>query len=87
MSSGNELRCSASGGDKQRSPGIKLCGDPEHITIQRSTQSVSGELLRGPIYRQIASRKGEASPFLNGSGDSETIGAAKRTATKSANTA
>jgi len=42
MSSRNELRCSASGGDKQRSPGIKLCGDPEHITIQRSTQSLIG---------------------------------------------
>jgi hypothetical protein len=37
----------------------------------------------GRYYRQIAPRKGDASPFLNGLGDSETIGAAKRTATKS----
>ena len=41
----------------------------------------------GRYYRQIAPRKGEASPFLSGPGDSETIGAAKRTATKSAHTA
>jgi hypothetical protein len=33
----------------------------------------------GRYYRQIAPRKGDASPFLNGLGDSETIGAAKRT--------
>jgi hypothetical protein len=32
-------------------------------------------------------RERDASPFLNGPGDGETIGAAKRTATKSANTA
>jgi len=41
----------------------------------------------GRYYRQIAPRKAGASPFLNGLGDSETIGAAKRTATKSAHTA
>jgi hypothetical protein len=41
----------------------------------------------GRYYRQIAPRKADASPFLNGLGDSETIGAAKRTATKSAHTA
>jgi hypothetical protein len=41
----------------------------------------------GRYYRQIAPRKGDVSPFLNGLGDSETIGAAKRTATKGANTA
>jgi hypothetical protein len=41
----------------------------------------------GRYYKQIAPRKGDASPFLNGLGDSETIGAAKRTATKSAHTA
>ena len=41
----------------------------------------------GRYYRQIAPRKGDASPFLNGLGDSETIGAAKHTATKSAHTA
>jgi hypothetical protein len=38
-------------------------------------------------YRQIAPRKGDASLFLNGLGDNETIGAAKRTATKSAHAA
>jgi NAD(P)-dependent dehydrogenase (short-subunit alcohol dehydrogenase family) len=42
---------------------------------------------RADNYRQIAPRKGDASPFLNGPGDSETIGAAKPTATKSAHTA
>ena len=41
----------------------------------------------GRYYRQIAPRKAGASPFLNGLGDSETIGAAKRTATKSTHTA
>jgi Family of unknown function (DUF6508) len=41
----------------------------------------------GRYYRQIAPRKGDACPFLNGLGDSETIGAAKRTATESAHTA
>jgi bifunctional non-homologous end joining protein LigD len=41
----------------------------------------------GRYYRQIAPRKADASPFLNGLGDSETIGAAKRIATKSAHTA
>jgi hypothetical protein len=41
----------------------------------------------GRYYRQIAPREGDAFPFLNGPGDSETIGAAKRTATKSSNTA
>ena len=41
----------------------------------------------GRYYRQIAPRKGDASPFSNGPGDSETTGAAKRTAIKSANTA
>jgi|SRR5205807_2373176 len=48
---------------------------------------VCGELIRGRYYPQIAPRKGDASPLLNGPGDSETIGVAKRTATKSAKTA
>src|SRR5207237_1629062 len=46
-----------------------------------------GELIRGRYYPQIAPRKGDASPLLNGPGDSETIGVAKRTATKSAKSA
>src|SRR5947208_10763147 len=33
-----------------------------------------GELIRGRYYPQIAPRKGDASPLLNGPGDSETIG-------------
>ena len=48
---------------------------------------VCGELIRGRYYPQIAPRKGDASPLLNGPGDSETIGVPKRTATKSAKTA
>jgi hypothetical protein len=52
-----------------------------------SVHPVSGELLRGPILPANRAVKGDASPFLNGPGDSETIGAAKRTATKSAHTA
>jgi arylsulfatase len=55
-------------------------------------QTAAGKLClancyEGRYYRQIAPRKADASPFLNGLGDSETIGAAKRTATKSAHTA
>ncbi|PYT67431.1 MAG: hypothetical protein DMG42_26860 [Acidobacteria bacterium] len=48
---------------------------------------VCGELIRGRYYPQIAPRKGDASPLLNGPGDSETIGVAQRTATKSAKSA
>src|SRR5207249_616307 len=50
-------------------------------------KGVCGELIRGRYYPQIAPRKGDASPLLNGPGDSETIGVAKRTATKSAKSA
>src|SRR6516164_6905777 len=42
MSARNELRCPASRGDKQRCLGVKLRGDPEHITVQRSTQALIG---------------------------------------------
>ena len=66
---------------------VPVLADSQTTVKLRLKTRVSGELLRGPILRQITPRKGDASPFLNGLGDSETIGAAKRTATKSANTA
>jgi hypothetical protein len=56
----------------------------EKITFQAC---VLANCYEGRYYRQIAPRKADASPFFNGLGDSETIGAAKRTATKSAHTA
>jgi hypothetical protein len=67
-----------------------------NLRVYELPRCVAGELLfrlslancyEGRYYRQIAPRKGDASPFLNGLGDSETIGAAKPTATKSAHTA
>src|SRR5437667_5756291 len=60
---------------------VVIQGAPEQII------RVCGELIRGRYYPQIAPRKGDASPLLNGPGDSETIGVAKRTATKSAKSA
>jgi hypothetical protein len=51
--------------------------------LRRMSSTVSlANCYEGRYYRQVAPRKGDASPFLNGSGDSETIGAAKRTAAK-----
>jgi hypothetical protein len=58
------------------------------IIIAMGIRPVSlANCYEGQYYRQIAQRKGDASPFLHGLGDSETIGAAKRTATKSPHTA
>jgi hypothetical protein len=57
MSSGNELRCSASGGDKQRCPGVKLRGDPEHITIQRPTQALVSPDQNNGTFTNLANLK------------------------------
>jgi hypothetical protein len=65
-------------------------GNGHHPTDIRSKTLADlclANCYEGRYYRQIAPRKAVASPFLNGLGDSETIGAAKRTATKSAHTA
>jgi hypothetical protein len=59
------------------------CGYPK----QQFARVCLANCYEGRYYRQIAPRKGDASPFLNGLGDSGTIGAAKRTATESAHTA
>ena len=53
--------------------------EPEHLCL--------ANCYEGRYYRQIAPRKADASPFLNGLGDSETNGSAKRSVTKSAHTA
>jgi hypothetical protein len=47
-------------------------------TKRREAGLCLANCYEGRYYRQIAPRKGDASPFLNGLGDSETIGAAKR---------
>jgi hypothetical protein len=57
------------------------------LEIEKKKKLCLANCYEGRYYRQIAPRKADASPFLNGLGDSETIGAAKRTATKSAHTA
>src|SRR5438046_10752329 len=46
-----------------------------------------GELIQGRYYPQIAPRKGDASPLLNGPGYSESIGVAERTANKNTKSA
>ena len=63
-----------------------------HLALSAKTERAAisvclANCYEGRYYRQIAPRRGDASPFLNGPGDSETIGAAKRTATNSAYTA
>ena len=81
--------CVAQFNTAQKRPGSPaLLEAKEGVVDEAQKQSLClANCYEGRYYRQIAPRKGDASPFLNGLGDSETIGAAKRTATKSAHTA
>jgi hypothetical protein len=45
--------------------------------LARAIAASLANCYEGRYYRQIAPRKGDASPFLNGLGGSETIGFAK----------